>query len=127
MYLPETCAAHLDYPLDLQHLTSKIRWCISPRAILYSVYKGWFPGKLRQKSVVSSEGRLKVKCLILPREFSAVVQTQGMELKSSAICEKNLHYHILVPPLGRCLYNFSFLVDAFPFCICQKKKSPNYF
>ena len=84
-----------------------------------SIYKDWFLGKSRQESPVSSEGRLKEKCLILSRESLAVVQTLGMKLISSAVCEKNPHYHILVPLVGRWSYNFSFVV-AYSLCICQK-------
>lgn len=70
-----------------------------------SMYKDWFPGRSRQESALSSEGRLKEKCLILSRESSTVTQRWVIKFINSAMCgEKKPHYHIFVPLIGRWLY-----------------------
>ena len=53
-----------------------------------SMYKDWFPGRSRQKSALSSEGRLKEKCLILSRESSTIAQRWVIKFINSAMCGK---------------------------------------
>lgn len=123
MFGKKTCIAHLDYLLGLWYLISRILWFISPKAKSHLIYKDWLPGKCRQESAVSSEGRLKEKGIILSRESSAV-QTQGMKhlgFKSSAICEnKNPHFHVFVPQVCRWLCNFFFVIVDVSFRIGWK-------
>ena len=53
-----------------------------------SMYKDWFPGRSRQESALSSEGRLKEKCLILSRESSTIAQRWVIKFINSAMCGK---------------------------------------
>lgn len=112
------------YLLGLWYLISRKLWFISPKAKLHLIYKDWLPGKSRQESAVSSEGRLKAKGLLLSRESS--VQTQGMKhlgFKSSALCEnKNPHFHVFVPQVCRWLCDFFFVTVDVSFCIGRKNK-----
>ena len=94
-----------------------------------SVYKDWFLGRSRQECALSSEGRLKEKCLILSRESSAVVQRWIIKFINSAMCGKKatLSYTCTSDRQVVVCTTFLLLLMLFHFVFVKKKILPNYF